>query len=155
QLQRADLNLESYRTNVLDLGTGAGSQLSPEFSLYFTVGWQRRWLFDFADAKGMTRAPVVDDVPPVSNRVFLRMTSQYIFNAGELRQDLRNTATLELTAYRPTTAHDRGYVRLDVGGLRIIPLGWHELRLGANLSGEAGNIWFVDEVPLGDQLRIG
>jgi hypothetical protein len=60
-----------------------------------------------------------------------------------------------LTGYRPTVSGDSGYLRLDLQGLRIFALGWHELRLGANLSGEVGNIWFVDEVPLADHLRIG
>jgi hypothetical protein len=155
QLQRGDLNLESYRTGVLDLGTGAGSQLSPEFLLLVTVGWQRRWIFDAVAAKDMTFGPDVAVVPPVSNRVFLRINSQYTFNPGELRQDLRNFLSVELTGYRPTVSGDSGYLRIDLQGLRIFALGWHELRLGANLSGEVGNIWFVDEVPLADHLRIG
>jgi hypothetical protein len=155
QLQRRDLRVESYRTSIFDLGTGAGAQLSPEFAIFFTVGWQRRWIFDAVPQKDTTFHGDVTDVPNVSNRVFLRMNSQYIFNPGELRQDMRNTLGMELTGYRPTGAHDRGYLRLDVTGLRIFQLGWHELRVGSILSGEAGNIWFLDEIPLADHLRIG
>ena len=43
--QRADLKLESFRVTLLELGTGAGAQLSKEFSLYFTVGMQRRFIY--------------------------------------------------------------------------------------------------------------
>ena len=157
-LQRGDamLHVEQYRIGTLELGTGAGAQLTPRFSLYFTTGAQRRFIFDLKSALGTTLAPDVAKVPTVSNRAFLRMNSAYTFNPEELRQDLRNAITLQLDAFRPFSgADDRGFFRFDLQGHTLFPIGWHELRLGAHLSGEAGDVWFVDEIPLESHLRIG
>ena len=104
------------------------SQVSPEFSLFFTVGVQRRWFFDDTPAKGTEEHPDVKAVPGASNRAFLRMNTQYTFNPGELRQDQRNNVQLELSAYRPTREGDGGFLRFDAQGRWIVPIGWHELR---------------------------
>ena len=71
------------------------------------------------------------------------------------RQDLHNGISLELNAFRPTASIDRGYLRLDLQGRHIFSLGWHEIRVGAAIAGELGDVWYVDEVPLSDHLRIG
>ncbi|MCA1825854.1 MAG: hypothetical protein ABR567_01025 [Myxococcales bacterium] len=165
-LQRGDamLHVEQYKIGTAELGTGAGSQMTPEFSLYFTLGLQRRWIFDVQNAGNPLNLPPtlspyplaadVAKVPTVSNRAFLRMNSGYIFNPDELRQDLRNGATLQLDAFRPVSG-DRGFFRFDVQGHQLFFLGWHEVRLGGHISGEAGDVWFVDEIPLESHLRIG
>src|SRR5205823_3571808 len=135
------------------------SKLTPEFALYVDLGWQRRWIFSkqAATLKGqpLLLPDEVNSIPPTSNRVFLRINSLYVFNPEELRQDLRNSVSLVLTGFRPTVSGDDGYLRLDFQGLRVFPFGWHELRLGASLSSEVGKIWFVDEIPLADHLRVG
>lgn len=156
-LQRRDpmLLVEQYRVGTLELATGAGSQLLPEFALYVTLGLQRRWIFDAQPAAGSTLGPDVTRIPRVSNRVTLRLNSQYTSNPGELRQDLRNGLQLELGAWRPLVAGDSGFMRLDVQGRMLFPLGWHELRIGARLTGEIGDLLYVDELPLDDHLRVG
>jgi hypothetical protein len=168
-LQRGDamLHVEQYKIGTAELGTGAGSQLTPEFSIYVTLGLQRRWIYDLQNAAlplnlpppippatSYPLAPDVAKVPSVSNRAFLRMNSGYVFNPEELRQDLRNGATLQLDAFRPVSG-DRGFFRFDAQGHQLFFLGWHEIRLGGHVSGEAGDIWFVDEIPLETHLRIG
>jgi hypothetical protein len=160
-LQRRDLSLESYHIGSLELPVGAGAQLTREFALYFTLGPQRRWITSKVPASGTQLIKEVDQVPRVSTRAFLRLNSQYTFNPAELRQDLRDSLALQLDAYQPTT-EDRlvpggggGFFRFDLQGRFLFPLGWHELRAGAHLTGEGGNIWFVDELPLSDHLRIG
>src|SRR5213075_801680 len=47
------------------------------------------------------------------------------------------------------------FLRFDLQGRKLIFIGWHELRLGAHVSGETGEIWFVDEIPLETHLRVG
>ena len=155
-LQRGDamLHVEQYRIGTLELGTGAGAQLTPQFSLFLTTGLQRRFIFDLKSALGTDLAPDVAKVPAVSNRAFLRLISGYTSNPFELRQDLRNGATLQLDAFRPVSG-DSGFFRFDLQGHQLFFLGWHEIRLGAHLSGEAGDVWFVDEIPLESHLRIG
>ena len=153
-LQRRDLMLESYRIGTLEVPVGAGSQLTREFALFFTVGVQRRWLTDEVPAFGTTLISEVTRVPRVSSRGFLRLNSQYTFNPGELRQDLRNSVALQLDTYRPM-ANDEGIFRFDVQGHWIFFFGWNELRLGAHVTGELGNILFVDELALADHLRVG
>lgn len=153
-LQRRDLMLESYRINTIELPTGAGAQMTPQFGLFFTVGLQRRWFWDDLPARGSALHPDVLVVPNVSNRAFFRLNSQYTFNPEELRQDLRNSVALQFDAYRPLTG-DMGFFRFDLQGRWLFFLGWDELRTGAHLTGEAGNIWFVDEMPLADHLRVG
>jgi hypothetical protein len=154
-LQRADLMLNSYRIGLLELGTGAGAQLSSEFALYFTLGMQRRWIYSVQLARDAALNNDVAVVPEVSNRAFLRLSTQYTFNATELRQDQRYGIGLELNIFKPWVAGDSGFFRFDLQATRIFAFGWHELRTGLHLSGEAGNIWFVDEIPLEDHLRIG
>ena len=154
-LQRADLMLESNHVAQLEFGTGAGAQVSPEVGFYFTVGVQRRWIFDNEAAKGSALAPDVAKVPGVTNRGFFRLSSLYTFNPGELRRDLHDELGVELSAYRSTLAGDVGYVRLELQGRRVIPFGWHELRLGAHLTAEVGDVIYVDEIPLESHLRIG
>lgn len=160
-LQRRDLMLESYRIGLLELPVGAGAQLTRQFALFFTLGPQRRFITHKQPALGSALLPEVAQVPRVSTRAFLRLNSQYTFNPAELRQDLRDTLALQLDAYQPTS-EDRmlssgssGFFRFDLQGRWLFPLGWHELRSGAHLTGEAGNIWFTDELPLSDHLRIG
>ncbi len=153
-LQRRDLMLESYRIGTLEVPVGAGAQLSPEFALYFTLGLQRRWLTDDVPASGTTLSTEVTKVPRVSSRGFLRLNSQYTFNPGELRQDLRDSVALQLDAYRPGSS-DSGFLRFDVQGRWIFFFGWNELRAGAHATGEGGNIFFVDELALAEHLRVG
>jgi hypothetical protein len=160
-LQRRDLMLESYRIGLLELPVGAGAQLTRQFALFFTLGPQRRFITHKQPALGSALLPEVAQVPRVSTRAFLRLNSQYTFNPAELRQDLHDTLALQLDAYQPTS-EDRmlssgssGFFRFDLQGRWLFPLGWHELRAGAHLTGEAGNIWFTDELPLSDHLRIG
>ena len=154
-LQRKDLMVENYRISTLELGSGAGAQLSEGFGLYFTGGWQRRWIFERQPAKGATLGDDVTRVPRVATRSFLRANSTWSFNPQELRQDLRNDIAVELNAYRPMTANDSGYFKLDVQGRRLFPVGWHEFRAGFHLTGEFGDVAYVDEVPLADHIRIG
>jgi hypothetical protein len=162
ELQRPDLQVESYRVVNLELPAGAGAQLTRQFGLFFTLGPQRRWITKKEPATGYALVPDVAVVPKASTRVFLRLISQYTFNPTEIRQDLRDTVALQLDAYHPTsqdstvTGGSTGFFRFDLLGHVLFPLGWHELRAGAHVSGEAGdNIWFVDELPLFDHLRIG
>ena len=152
-LQRKDLMLEGYRIGTLELGTGAGAQLRPEFSLFFSLGMQRRWIFQPRDDPKLLEE--VKNVPSVSWRGFLRATSSYIFNPSELRQDLRNELSAELNAFRPTVRGNSGFLRLDFTGRRIFPFGWHELRAAIHFTGELGDVAYVDEIPLADHLRIG
>ena len=154
-LQRRDLMLESYRIGTLEVPVGAGSQLSQEFSLFFTLGLQRRWLTDDVPAFGTVLRSDVTKVPHVSSRGFLRLNSQYTFNPRELRQDLRNSVSLQLDTYRPMAKNDSGFFRFDVQGRWIFFFGWHELRVGGHVTGEAGDIFFVDELSLGEHLRVG
>ena len=84
----------------------------------------------------------------------MRLNSQYTFNPFELRQDLRNSVSLQLDTYRPM-ANDDGFFRFDVQGHWIFFFGWNELRVSAHATGEVGSIFFVDELPLGDHLRVG
>lgn len=154
-LQRKDLQLEGYRIGTLEMGTGAGAQLRPEFSLFFTLGMQRRFIFDLEPAAKRTLIDEVTRVPAASWRGFLRANTAYTFNPSELRQDLRNELTVELNLFRPTLAFDTGYVRLDFTGRRLFPLGWHELRASVHFTGELGDVSYVDEIPLADHLRIG
>ncbi len=153
--QRADLHLESYRITTLEFGTGAGAQLSAGLALYFTLGFQRRWLYEVEAATGSVLSSDVTRVPGVSNRGFLRANSSYVFNPTELRQDLRHAILLDLNIYRPTVSGDTGYLRLDLQGRRIFSFGWNELRVGGHLTGEIGDVLFLDEIPLEDHLRIG
>jgi len=159
ELQRPDLQLESFRVVNLELPAGAGAQLSKQFGLFFTFGPQRRWITQKNPATGYTLLQEVADVPKVSTRMFLRLNSQYTFNPAEIRQDLRDSVALQLDAYQPTsqdpTLSSSGFFRFDLQGHVLFPLGWNELRAGAHVSGEAGNIWFIDELPLFDHLRIG
>jgi hypothetical protein len=154
-LQRPDLLLERYRINTIEFGAGAGAQLTREFSLYFTLGVQRRWIFNVDPVQGTTPSKDVTDVPAVANRGFLRATSQYTFNPSEIRQDLRDWVQLDLDAYQPSSAHTRGYFHFDLQGRKIFQLGWHELRVGGRITGEGGDVLYVDEIPLSDHLRIG
>jgi hypothetical protein len=154
-LQRKDLMLEGYRIGTLELGTGAGAQLRPELSLFFTLGMQRRWIFDLKPGAGGTLIDEVTRVPAVSWRGFLRANTVYTFNPSELRQDLRNELAVELNLFRPTVAQDKGYVRLDFTGRKLFPLGWNELRASIHFTGELGDVAYVDEIPLADHLRIG
>ena len=154
-LQRADLKLDSYRLLQAELGTGAGAQLSPELGLYFTLGLQRRWFFNVETVGGLPRGEQVDKVPGVANRAFLRLNTTYTFNPAELRQDVHNAVALELNAFRNIATESSGYVRFDLQGTRVFTFGWHELRLGGHLTGELGDVWFVDEIPLETHLRIG
>jgi hypothetical protein len=94
-------------------------------------------------------------VPGVSNRGFLRLTTAYTFNPEELRQDWKNTVSLALQAYKPFNAGDSGYVYADLQVRHTLPLGWNEIRVGARIAGEVGNVWYVDELLLDDHLRIG
>ena len=154
-LQRRDLHLESYKIGTLELGTGAGAQLSQEFALYFTTGMQRRWLFDRQPETGFGLDDMVANVPKVSYRGFLRANSSYTFNPAELRADLKNTVTLELNLFRPTVAGDTGFLKFDLQGKRLLSFGWNEVRVGLRINGEIGDVTFADEIPLGDHLRIG
>jgi len=154
-LQRRDLSIQNYRIGTLELGTGAGAQLTHDFALYFTFGLQRRFIFDLEPAKGKLLVPEVTRVPLASNRGFLRLSSAYTFNPTELRQDLRNGLTLELNLFRPTVKGDSGFLLFDLQGRRLIPYGWHELRVSARVTAEAGDVAYVDEIGLGDHLRIG
>ncbi|MGZ6143307.1 MAG: hypothetical protein ACXWLM_08210 [Myxococcales bacterium] len=155
-LQRGDpmLHVEKYRIGTIELGTGAGAQLTPEYFVYLTTGFQRRFIFDLLTEKGTEIAPDVAKVPSVSNRAFLRLNTGYTSNPYELRQDLRNGATLQLDAFRPFNT-DSGFFRFDLQGHQLFFFGWHELRLGTHVSAEAGDVWFVDEIPLESHLRIG
>lgn len=158
-LQRRDLMLEHYALGTMEFVTGAGSKLlkdsEREFDLFFNLGWQRRWIFGVDPSPGATLPPDVQKVPSVSNRAFLRVNSNYVFNPTELRQDLRDLATLQFDAYRPTVKGDSGYLRLDVQVKKLFAFGWNELRLGARLTGEVGDVQYVDEVSLEDHFRIG
>jgi hypothetical protein len=154
-LQRSDLNLDSYRIQTLELGAGAGSQLSSGFALFFTTGVQRRWIFNVEATKGTALSLDVTQVPNVSNRGFLRANSTYTFNPDELRQDMRDSVALELNAVAPMSAHGGGFFRFDLQGRKLFALGWHELRTGLHLGGALGDIWYPDDIPLDDFLRIG
>jgi hypothetical protein len=154
-LQRPDLLLELYRINTIEFGAGAGAQLTREFSLYFTLGVQRRWIFNVDPVQGTTPSKDVTDVRAVANRGFLRATSQYTFNPGEIRQDLRDWLQLDLDAYQPSSAHTQGYFHFDLQGRKIFQIGWHELRVGGRITGEGGDVLYVDEIPLSDHMRIG
>jgi hypothetical protein len=154
-MQRSDLSLDSFRIQTLELGAGAGSQLFPTFSLFFTGGFQRRWIFD---VKPETLVPVASDVssvPGVQNRAFLRANSTYTFNPGELRQDERDSVSLELTAVRPTAPANSGFFRFDAQGHKLFNLGWNELRVGLHYGGELGTIDYPDEISLDGFLRVG
>lgn len=175
ELQRRDLMLESYRVGLFEIPVGAGANFSREFGLFFTLGWQRRWFFNETPANcpkdpdpslactpGLTppqQVPLHPDVaivPAVDNRLFLRANSEYTFNPSELRKDLRDTITVQADAYQPTTgATKKGFFRFDLQTRWLFPLGWHELRTGAHISGESGDILFLDEMPLADHLRVG
>ena len=175
ELQRRDLMLESYRVGLFEVPVGAGANFTPEFGLFFTLGWQRRWFFNETPANcppdpdptlGCTPGlvppqqvplhPDVASVPSVSNRLFLRVNSEYTFNPKELRKDLRDTITLQADAYQPTNGvTKKGFFRFDVQGKLLFPLGWHEFRTGAHITGESGDILFLDEMPLADHLRVG
>ena len=155
QLQRRDLHLESYKIGTLELGSGAGAQLTPEFALYFTGGMQRRWLFNKVAETGFVLGDDVTSVPAVSWRGFLRANSTYTFNPGELRADLKNTVTLELDLFRPTVKGDSGFLKFDLAGKRLLAFGWHEIRVQLRVNGELGDVIFVDELPLNDHLRVG
>ena len=154
-MQRRDLHLESYKIGTLELGTGAGAQLTSEFALFFTGGLQRRWLFEPEPEAGFALDEVVSSVPKVSWRGFLRANSIYIFNPAELRADLKNTVTLELNLFRPTVKGDTGFLKFDLVGKRLLAFGWHEVRVQLRVNGELGDVIFADELPLNDHLRIG
>ena len=160
-LQRRDLSLESFRIGTVELPVGAGAQLTRGFALYFTLGPQRRWIVDRVPAAGTQLLPEIQEVPQVSTRAFVRINSAYTFNPSELRQDLRDTLAVQADAYQPMsqdrlrTGGSSGFFRFDLQGRLLFPLGWHELRVGGHVTGEAGNIWFADELPLSDHLRIG
>ena len=168
-LQRGDpmLHVEQYRIGTIELGTGAGAQLTPEYYMYLTTGFQRRFIFDLQNSSNPQARPVgspppaplpvapdVASVPSVSNRAFLRLNTGYTFNPDELRQDLKNGVTLQLDAFRPFTT-DSGFFRFDLQGHQLFFFGWNELRLGGHVTAEAGDVWFVDEIPLESHLRIG
>jgi len=154
-LQRGDLHIDTVRVATGELVGGFGAQLTSAFALYFNLGLQRRWVFGLQTPQGATLLPDVNAVPNVSNRVFVRFISNLTFNPEEMRQDLRNVIALDMSAFRPTMGNDVGFLRLDLQGRRSFAIGWHELRLGARLTGETGDIWYLDEIPLNDHLRIG
>jgi hypothetical protein len=167
-LQRGDpmLRLKQYKIGTLEFPTGAGAQLTPEFNLFFSLGWSRRWFFDVQpqpDPLAVPPAPTIANpiapdvarVPEVSNRFFVRVNSAYIFNPHELRADQRVGLTLQADAYRPAEHQDKGFLRFDLKGNHLIFLGWNEFRFGGHISGETGDIWFVDEIPLESHLRVG
>jgi hypothetical protein len=155
ELQRPDLLLQSFRIGTLELGAGAGSQLTREFSLFFTLGVQRVWLFDVNWVPGIPANPDVASVPKVSNRGFLRATSQYTFNPEELRVDHRDSVSLTVDGYQPTIAGTTGYFHLDFNAYKYLALGWHELRFTLQTAAEAGDVLFIDETPLVSQIRLG
>ena len=154
-LQRKDLRLESFRIATLELAAGAGAQLLPEYGLYFTAGLQRRWIFDQAPAFNQTLPADVTSVRAVTNRAFLRMNTDYTFNSGELRRDLKDYLSAEIALFRPMLRDDNGYLRVDLQGKKNFLLGWNELRVGVRLTAALGDIHYPDELPLGDHLRIG
>ena len=154
-LQRKDLFLESYRIATLELGAGAGAQLSPEYGLYFTTGMQRRWIFNKTPAISQTLPEAVTSVREVANRAFLRMNTDYTFNTGELRRDLKDFLSAEIGLFRPMLRDDKGYLRVDLQGQKNFLFGWNELRVAARLTAALGDINYADELPLGDHLRIG
>jgi hypothetical protein len=154
-LQRRDLNLEQYRISTIELGAGAGAQLLPEYGLFFTAGWQRRWIFDQSPAINTVLPAAVTSVRSVVNRLFLRMSTNYTFNAGELRADLKNFAQADVWLFRPTVKDDNGYAKLDLQARKNFAFGFDELRTGARLTTVVGDINYADELPLADHLRIG
>jgi hypothetical protein len=154
-LQRKDLFLESFRIATLELGVGAGAQLLPEYGLYFTAGMQRRWIFDKTPAINQTLPADVTNVRAVANRAFLKMVTDYTFNTGELRRDLKDFLSAEIALYRPMLRDDMGYLRVDLQGKKNFLFGWNELRAGLRLTAALGDINYADELPLGDHLRIG
>ena len=154
-LQRRDLHLESFQIGTLELGTGAGAQLSPEFEMRFIAGMQRRWVFNREPQAGFALEEAVASLPKVVWRGFFRTNATYIFNPAELRADLKNTVTAELNLFRPTVKTDMGFLKFDVQGKRLLPFGWHEVRIALRVNGEIGDVGFADELPLGDHLRIG
>jgi hypothetical protein len=155
ELQRPDLLLQSFRVGTLELGAGAGSQLTPEFSLYFTLGLQRVWLFDVNWVADAPETSDVTSVPKVSNRGFLRATSQYTFNPEELRVDHRDAVSLTVDAYQPTVAGNTGYFHFDLNAYKYVALGWHEMRISVLAAAEEGDVLFIDETPLVSQIRLG
>jgi len=155
ELQRPDLQLQSYRIATLEAGAGAGAQLTQSFSLYFTLGVQRRWVFDVVHALAYVPIADVTNMPEVSNRGFLRATSVYVFNPSELRVDMRDVVSLDVDAFQPTGSQTRGYLKIDAQGRKLFAFGWHELRLGGRIEGEIGEVNYVDEIPISDQLRLG
>jgi hypothetical protein len=154
-MQRSDLSLDQFRVQTLELGAGAGSQLDPHFSLFFTGGFQRRWIFDTKPAGEAVLSNDVLGVPNVQNRAFLRANSTYTLNPQELRQDMRDSVALELTGVRPTSPADNGFLRFDIQGRKLFNFGWNELRTGLHYGGELGNIQFPDEIALDGFLRVG
>lgn len=158
-LQRRDLMLERYRVGTVEIGPGFGSELTPSFSLFLSGGTQRRWVFDRVTAAGFADDPGrmadVAKVPNVSNRLFLRLNSQLVFNPEELRRDLRDGAELELSASKPWGGDMNASIRFDLSAKKFFALGWHELRLGARTSWAFGDVPFLDEIGLDDHMRLG
>jgi hypothetical protein len=154
-MQRSDLSLDQFLVQTLELGAGAGAQVDPHFSLFFTGGFQRRWIFDIKAQGETTLAPDVAGTPGVQNRAFLRANSTFTLNPGELRQDMRDSVALELTGVRPTAPADDGFLRFDIQGRKLFNIGWHELRTGLHYGGEVGSIEFPDEISLDGFLRVG
>jgi hypothetical protein len=154
-MQRSELWLEKYRIENTEVGTGAGAQLTPAFSLYLTAGIQRHWLFDIVPAVGHPPTSVVTEVPGAANRLFLRLNSQYTFNPDALRRDVRDMIEVELSGYQPARFDSDGYLSFDLQARKLWPVGWHELRAATHITEQLGNVPWTDEVLLSNHLRIG
>lgn len=152
-LQRGDLMLESYSVGTLEAAAGLGGQPVSGLSYAFTLGVQRRWLFDVEPVTGPVEAKVAE-APAALSRAFVSFNGEYVFNPKELRRDQHDRVELDVRLWSPRNLPSP-FARVDAVAETLWKLGWNELWAGLHATALAGSWTFLEEEPLGNHLRVG
>jgi hypothetical protein len=148
-LQRADLNLDSFRQWTFAASLDA-SVSRPSATVALGIGIERRFLVSLVTAKGTSL--LGGEPPPAQTRPYAEARAQLVFNPGELRTDRKHALDFEGRFYTGSPSSEEA-LWLRASYQHRFPFGWHELWWQARGTLLLGQVLFPDEESIGVHLH--
>ncbi len=149
--QRGDLHLDSYDQLVLEGSLDARYQIAPQIELSVGLGLERRFLIDVHSVGAP--APQVAAAPIAQTRPYGQTSLGLTFNHDEIRRDRRHALDVDGRVYGASSGGRADTLRLLAHYQKMWTFGWNELWIELRGTLLAGDVLFLDERSIGNDLR--
>src|SRR2546426_6145482 len=153
-VQRADLNLESFMFARLEAGVHLLFLPTPSIRASLGGGVERRLLYSLQPATGQT--PVFGPSYELAHtRPYGEVALELTFDPEIIRRDRHHRLGVDVRFYGPPHPEDQGAVHVAASYQKMFPFGWNEMWFEMFGISRTGFVLFPEETSIGGDILRG